>query len=318
MPETVLILGANGRFGRAAVEAFSDANWHVRALTRTGAGDDKQGVDRVAVDAFDADALSAAARGSDVIVNALNTPYPTWRRDTPRLTAAVLAAAGDSGATVMIPGNIYSYGAGMPEVLTEATPHEPTTRKGRLRLAMEDAYAAAARNGIKTIVLRAGDFIEREKTGNWFDTYITAKLDRGRVMYPGPLDRVHAWAYLPDMARAMAALARRRSELSNFEAIGFEGFSLTGRDLIDGIERAIGRELRVDAMPWGIVRALGVVSPMMREVAEMAYLWRAPHRIDGQRLRTLLPELKSTPLDHALQDALAVPTPEAGLAFHVP
>lgn len=303
MPDQVIVLGANGRFGRAATRAFLAAGWSVRGFGRSlpPANARVSGVDWIAGDAFDAEALSAAVRGCDVIVNALNPPYPRWSRDVPRLTANVIAAATASGATVMIPGNVYNYGNEMPALLAENTPQAPTTRKGKLRQKMEQAFSEA---GVQTIVLRAGDFIEREKTGNWFDSHITAKVAKGQVMYPGPLDRLHAWAYLPDMARALVGLAEKRDELGRFEQIGFAGYALTGAMLVEAIERAAGQPLAIKRMPWRMVRLLGLVVPLFREVAEMSYLWDVPHAIDGARLAALLPDFDSTSLDLAVADAL--------------
>lgn len=302
MPGEVIILGAKGRFGRAAVEAFVDLGWRVRGFARSWVGTTApRGVDRVSGDAFDAGAVTGASQGCDVIVNALNPPYPRWVCDVPRLTASVVEAAKQSGATVMIPGNVYNYGAGMPERLREDTPHLPTSRKGWLREAMEGSYARA---GVQTIILRAGDFIEREKTGNWFDSYVAANVAKGRVVYPGPLDQLHAWAYLPDMGRAMAALAEKRNQLGRFETFGFPGFGLTGGDLVKELERVCGRKLRVKGLPWPMVRLLGLAMPQMREVAEMSYLWRVPHGIDGAKLAATLPDFQGTPLRQALADAV--------------
>jgi len=44
--------------------------------------------------------------------------------------------------------------------------------------------------------------------------------------------------------------------------------------------------------------------PMLREVAEMSYLWRVPHALDGTALRSAVGELASTPIDSALRAAL--------------
>lgn len=40
MTDKVLILGANGRFGRATHKAFTDAGWDVTALVRPGKSHD--------------------------------------------------------------------------------------------------------------------------------------------------------------------------------------------------------------------------------------------------------------------------------------
>ena len=135
MPQTVAVLGAGGRMGRAATGAFLAAGWHVRAAARKAV--DAGAAEAIECDAFETPALLAAAQSCDVIVNALNPPYPRWRHDLPRLNANVIAAARGTGATVMIPGNVYNYGAAMPERLSEQTPQAPTSRKGRLRRDME-------------------------------------------------------------------------------------------------------------------------------------------------------------------------------------
>ncbi|MFK5980197.1 MAG: NAD(P)H-binding protein [Rhizobiaceae bacterium] len=302
MSGRVVIFGAKGRFGRAATKAFQKAGWHVRVLARSWPNVSEGEVEQVEGNAFNPEDLVKAAEGCDVIVNALNPPYQKWVKDLPILTQNTILAAKSSGATIMIPGNVYNYGEGQPSLLNEKTPMVPTTRKGRLRQEMENSYAQT--DGIRTIILRGGDFIERDQTGNWFDSQITTKIDKGIIMYPGPLDRVHAWAYLPDMANAMVGLAEKRNEFAPFEQFGFSGFSLAGEELIAQIEKNTGRKLKVKAMPWGIVRMLAFFMPSMWEVVEMSYLWRVPHAIDGTKLEAVLPKMDATPLNLALTDAL--------------
>ena len=302
---SVIVLGAKGRFGRAAVAAFSAAGWEVTALARSWPVTDAP-LRAVSVDVMDAPALARACVGHDVIVNAVHPPYPKWSTDVPRITASVIAAARTSGATVMIPGNLYNYGSDLPSVLDEDTPWRGDIRKGDIRIQMERAFRDS---GVPTIVLRAGDFIEAERTGNWFDSHIAARASRGRLVYPGPRDLDHVWAYLPDMARAMVGLAQRREDFAAFEEFGFEGYALTGNDLCALVEQAMGREMRVGRFPWWALRILALGHPLMREVVEMRYLWTRPHRIDGTKLRRTLPEFKPTPASVAIEAALVAQLP---------
>ena len=142
----------------------------------------------------------------------------------------MIEAARASGATVIQAANIYVYGEGSPETLGPDTPHAAQNPLGRLRIAMEDRLRSA---GIPVILLRAGDFIDTEGSGNWFDRVLLAKLAKGRVEYPGNPDIPHAWAYLPDLGRAAVALAERRAALPRVEEVLFPGYTLTGRELID-------------------------------------------------------------------------------------
>ena len=303
MTGTIVILGAKGRFGRAATEAFRNANWQVRAFARAwNENASADGIEYIEGDAFNAQDVTNAARGCDVIINALNPPYSRWQADLPRLTDNVIHAAKQTSATVMIPGNVYNFGETMPVTLDDSTLQQPSTRKGKLRVAMEETYKRAS---IQTVVLYGGDFIEREKTGNWFDSQIAVNANKGIVMYPGPLDRVHAWAYLPDMARAMVGLAEKRHELGAWTRIGFDGHSVTGRQLISAIETATGRRQFRWKLPLSLIRLLGMVSAEMREVAEMGYLWHVPHQIDGTSLAATLPDYRPTPLDRVMRNVLA-------------
>ena len=59
---------------------------------------------------------------------------------------------------------------------------------------------------------------------------IAAKVKSGKFVYPGPLDRPHAWAYLPDLARAAVALAETSADLPAYSDIPFPGYTLRGRD----------------------------------------------------------------------------------------
>ena len=293
---TVIVLGAKGRFGRAAAQAFAAAGWDV---TRAGRG--LSGPGTTQVDAMDTDALIRACAGHDVIVNAVHPPYTEWAHAVPALTRSIIAAGQAAGATVMIPGNVYNYGTDLPPVLTEGTAWVADTRKGNIRIRMEEAYRAS---GVRTIVLRAGDFLEQAQTGNWFDTYIAPKAQAGKLSYPGPLDRVHAWAYLPDMARAMVGLAERRADFGPFEEFGFAGYALSGDALVDLVARGVGKRMRVSRFPWFALRVMALWSPLMREVLEMRYLWDRPHAIDGSKLRAALPDFRETPVAEAIAHSI--------------
>lgn len=293
MSGSVLILGSTGRFGRAAATAFRTAGWRVTEWRRPDPTVAEQpGVIRG--DLTDTATLRAAAE-VDVIVNALNPAYPNWEANLPWMTAAVIYAAKTTGATVLIAGNVYNYGQNLPPRLTAATPHVGDNKKARLRIEMEAAYRAS---GVKTIILRGGDFIDTAPGDNWFEGQMTANVAKGTVMHPGPTDLPHAWAFLPDMARAAEMLAARRDTLPDFADIGFPGYALTGDELLNTIERAAGRPLKRNGLPWFVLHLMGLFSPMMREVAAMRYLWNRPHRIEAADFSRVLPDFQPTePID---------------------
>ncbi|MEM7214071.1 MAG: NAD(P)H-binding protein [Pseudomonadota bacterium] len=306
MKSKVIVLGASGRFGRAAVRAFINEGWEVSAFVRRPPNEAfGDGVTVVTGDAFDSVSLAEACQSHAVIINAINPLYKNWERDVPVLTSNVIAAAKSTLATVMIPGNIYNYGNKLPSVLDENTEWLPSVRKGRLRIEMENTYRGAAEDGLRTIVLRGGDFMEGKATGNWFEDHIANKVHQDRITYPGPMDLRHAWAYLPDMAKAMAQLAEFRGKFQSFEEFNYEGYNLTGNELVIAIERVMGSKLKRRQFPWFIVHLASIFSKQIREVREMRYLWQRAHSMDGAKLKRALPDFEPTPLEDAMRECLA-------------
>ncbi len=317
--KTVLILGASGRFGQAATRAFGAYGWRVLAQSRsTPARPLPPGTLALQLPLADTAALAAQAAGASVVVHGVNPVYTRWDAEALPALQQGLAVAQQLGALFMLPGNVYNFGQDMPALLHEDTPQRPSTAKGRLRCAMEAALQAAAGRGQRSVVIRAGDFFGTG-TGSWLDQAIVKPLLRGKLVYPGPLDRRHAWAYLPDLAAAFVAVAERPPAAA-FETFHFEGHTLTGRQLLEGLDAAAdslglrpAAGFAIGGMPWGLIRAVGLVHPLWRELARMSYLWRVPHRLDGRRLAAHVALPPATPLVSALAQSLI----DLGLA-HAP
>ena len=70
----VLILGANGRFGAAAVDAFAAAGWNVLAQARRAPASLPAGARHVADAIEDTAALAALAAGARAVVHAVKPP----------------------------------------------------------------------------------------------------------------------------------------------------------------------------------------------------------------------------------------------------
>jgi len=283
MTDTVLILGGTGKIGRHATRAFETAGWQVRQFDRHK------------------DDMTRAAKGCDVIVNGLNPPnYHNWQETIPRITAQVIDAARHSGATIILPGNVYHFGdkAG---TWSQDTPPEPVSRKGRIRLEMERMYA---QSGVQTIILRAGNFIDPERRGCIMSEVYLRDIARGKVTLPGPAETRQAFCYLPDWARASVALAERRHQLAQFEDIPFPGQALSAQDIKAELEQITGRGLRFKRFPWWIFTVTRPFWEMARELKEMRYLWETDHALSKKRFEDLLPNFIGTPRDEVMRSAL--------------
>lgn len=283
MKGTVLILGASGKVGRHSANAFNAAGWNVKVFDRQK------------------DNMVAAAKGVDVIVNGLNPPnYHDWQTILPAITRQVLEAASTSGATVILPGNVYHFGD-QSGTWSEHTPAKPVSQKGRIRLDLERQYRDS---GIKTIVLRGGNFIDPDGQDCVLSAVYLRSIEKKKVTLPGSRTTQQAFCYLPDWARAAVGLAEIRDQLGQFEDVPFPGYTLSAKEIKEILSQELGQELGFTRFPWPVLTLLSPVWEFAREAKEMRYLWNTDHALSGEKFASLLPNFTGTAVETALVSAL--------------
>lgn len=271
MTKTALILGATGNAGRHAAQAFETAGWIVRRYDRKS------------------NSLTQAAMGVDVIVNAWNPPnYHNWAGILPEITQQVIAAAKISGARVVLPGNVYNFGT-QPAPWSDRTPHTPCSKKGKIRVDIERMYREA---DIPILILRAGDFVASDGPANVIGKVILKEVHKGKITTLGPMDCPHAFAYLPDWARAVVELTEGNS-LPKYADICFPGHSFSIADLKSELERDMG-PMRVANFPWWMMKMTAPFWELAKEFSEMRYLYSHPHHLNGSAFFDHLPGFEMT------------------------
>ena len=290
MNQNVLILGPTGRFGRNAALAFENAGWNVRRFDRAS------------------DTLESAAREMDVIVQAWNPPYHKWAAQVIAMQPAIYREALANNATVIIPGNVYMFGNQTPAPWSHTSQHAARNTLGKIRIAMEQSYKDA---GVRAIVLRAGDYLDTEASGNWFDKIMAPGLRKGVLTYPGTAGIDHAWRFLLDVARAAVALAEMHKSLDRFTDVCYKGYTLSGEQLAATIATIRGHDVRLKLMQRWPLQLLRPFIPDIKHIIEMEYLWHTPHSLDPTLFNELVPDFSTSPAVDALRKACAfVPMPK--------
>jgi nucleoside-diphosphate-sugar epimerase len=305
-----LVLGATGGIGSEVARRLLGQGWSVRALHRDAAkmADRAQaGLSWVQGDAMRREDVVAAARGVALIVHAVNPPgYRNWGELVLPMLENTIAAARASGARILFPGTVYNYGPDTFANIDETAPQNPVTRKGAIRVEMERRLRAAAETGVKTLIVRAGDFFGPKVGNSWFaQGLVKPGRPVASVSYPGKPNVGHHWAYLPDVAETMVRLAERE-DLAAFATFNMKGhWDADGTEMIAAIRRVVGQpDLKVRAFPWWLLAIASPFVPLFRELREMRYLWDVPVRMDNARLVALLGSEPHTPIDDAVRATL--------------
>jgi nucleoside-diphosphate-sugar epimerase len=294
-----VIVGA-GQIGSTTARMLAERGEQVRIVTRSGSGPEHPAIERIAADAGDADRLTALAEGAAALYNCANPQYHRWLSDWPPLAAALLTAAERTGGLLVIMGNLYGYGP-VSGPITEATPLAAGHPKLRLRAQMwQDALAAHQAGRIRATEVRASDYIQANSVLSYG---LGRPLLAGRRAYsPAPLDVPHTWTSTSDAAAMLVTAATDERAWGHAWHVP-SNEPLTLRALaglfceVNGAPAA-----KVSALPYPVLWAAGLFSPMIRELRTTRYQFDRPFVMDSTAAVETFGR-KPEPMEQALQEA---------------
>src|SRR6202035_2781849 len=94
----------------------------------------------------------------ELFYNCLNLPYPKWSR-LPEMHGRVIDAARRQKARMVFPGNVYIFGHSQTDKVREDHPRNPSSKKGRIRLTLEETFMRHSREGdVPCVIVRFPDY----------------------------------------------------------------------------------------------------------------------------------------------------------------
>lgn len=306
MTDRHLVIGA-GPVGRHVAQLLAARGSEVVVATRSGTDTGIAGVDHLALDASDAEALSAAADGASVLYNCANpADYTIWDQVWPPLASAMLVAAERSGAVYAITGNLYPYGPVEGE-MHEGLPDAATDHKGRLRAAMwADAKTLHDAGRIRAVEVRGSDYVGAGVGDNGHVTRQMPGLIAGkRAWVLGRKDLPHTFTDVLDTARLLIAAAEDETSHGRVWHVPSNAPTTQEQALTD-VMAVLGRPApKVSQVPAPLVTAMASVMPLMRELRELDYQWRQSYVLDDRAARAHF-GMEPTPWDEVCRRTAGV------------
>ncbi|WP_327271521.1 NAD-dependent epimerase/dehydratase family protein [Streptomyces sp. NBC_01224] len=297
-----VVLGA-GPAGTALAVELAHRGHPVRLVDRAGDGPAIEGVERFAADVATADGARAAADGAAVVYHCVNVGYHLQVEVMPRIQEAVLAAAEAVGARLVVLDTLYPYGETHGAVMTEDTPWNATTRKGRMRAELDARYLAAHREGRLRVVLgRSADFVGPGVLNSTLGGAVfPAALTGGEVPALGDIDLPHSYTYIGDVAAGLATLGENPDADGRVWHLPTAPAQTT-RQIFAMIEEHTGRPLNITVVdeprPFGPFDEV-----FMAEYAEMFYQHTEAQIVDSSAIEKaygLVPNPLSATVDSTL------------------
>ena len=252
---TILVVGATGRVGGAAVENLLEEGFEVRALVRRPEKGERlsaMGAELAVGDATAPDTLEAAVRGCSGIFSALAAgPGRGASEDVEyRGNMNLLSAARSAGVGHFVYSSVH------------LADHPLAQKVGAFREKARFEKELLVAEGVSSTILRPAIFMET------LDMMIQGPV----AFVPGRQRRPVSFIAARDIARAAVRSFQAdilgRYELAGPETVTFDGaFELLGRGR--------GEKIRTLHVPLVTLRAAGRFSPYVREMAQMMALFDA-------------------------------------------
>ena len=304
--EQLHVVFGTGQVGSALAAHLTGMGLAVRTVSRDRPRTLADGADWRAADATDPEAAADAAKGASVVYQCLNAPYAQWPELFPPLQRGVMAAAEQSGALLVTLENLYGYGPTGGRAMTEDLPLAATSVKGRTRAAMTAELLAAAEAGrVRFAIGRASDFFGAGVTqGSTLGERVfgNALADK-RADFIGNPDLPHTYSYVTDIAAGLATLgtdARAMGQVWHLPGPP----TATTRAFLDLMASQVGHPVAIRSVPKLALRALGLVNPMLRELAEVSYQFEQPFVLDTSKYESAFGN-GGTPLAAAITETVA-------------
>jgi len=298
------VIVGKGPVGTTTAELLASQGHQVRVLSRSG-GRSTDAIEHRQVDAVDAAAVVAAAPGAAAIYNAVNPQYHRWVTDWPPVATALLTAAERTGAVLVTMGNLYGYGRPTGP-MTPDSPLAATDTKGRVRARMwADMLAAHEAGRVRVTEARAADFVGPQVPAD--HSHLMRQLpalEKGRRAWVvGDPDVPRGWSSMDDVAATLAVLGT--DERAWGQAWHVPSAIRSQREALTDLAAALGKPApKVSGIPWPVLRAVGLASPMMREVVDVRHQFDQPYVIDATATTATF-GLTATPWDDVVAGSVA-------------
>ena len=293
-----VVLGT-GAIGRAIMEELVRRGESVRMVNRSGRMDEvPAGVEVKAADLYDQAQVKEVSRGARVVYQASQPNYHEWQEKFPPLQKSIIDGLTGSDTKLAVVENLYMYGDVNSAPLTEDTPHNTHTKKGRARSEMSIAAFEAHKAGkLRVTAGRGSDFF-----GPW--GLPTVAMGE-RTFYPllhgkaanlvGDVDAPHTHTYIPDFGKALVILGERAEADGQAWHVPNDRPHVTQREMVTMIAEEMGVSPKFSAMGKTMMWIGGLFIPAAKEIVEMMYEFEQPFVVDSSRFETTF-GVKATPM----------------------
>ncbi|MBC5992746.1 NAD-dependent epimerase/dehydratase family protein [Pontibacter cellulosilyticus] len=291
------ILGAGGAIGTELAKELPKYTDKVRLVSRKP--EKVNPTDELfAADLLNTEQVNQAVAGSDVVYLVAGLEYNTkvWQAQWPQLMRNVLNACIAHKAKLVFFDNMYMYDPAHLQHMTEDTPVNPISKKGKVRAQIADMLFEEVKAGkLEALIARSADFIAPTQNSLLYSA-VYENLKKGKkAMWFADASKVHTFTYTPDAAKATALLGNTPDAYNQVWHVPTSNARLTAKDWVNLFAKAMHTEPKLTVLPKWMVPILGLFMPIMREFKEMLYQYDRDYVFDSSRFEKRFGQTATAP-----------------------
>ena len=281
------ILGAGGAIGKFLARELAAYTDQIRLVSRNPEKENP-GDELFPADLTDREQVLQAVEGSDVVYLTIGFPYNIriWRSQWPALMRNVIEACRIHGSRLVFFDNIYMYDRNALSPMTETTPVNPSTKKGKVRAQIAQMLMQEVEQGnITALIARSADFYGpgTGQTSVMNELVYKNFLKGKKANWFADAHKKQSFTYTQDAAKATAMLGNTPDAFNQVWHLPTHPAVLTGEEWIQLFARIMKTAPRYSVMPQWLASTIGVFVPIMKELAEMFYQYDRDYIFDSSR-----------------------------------
>jgi nucleoside-diphosphate-sugar epimerase len=283
---TQVILGVGGDMGKPLAKELKKYTGNVRLVARHPEqinGDDEL----VAADLLIADQAEKAIAGASVayLIVGLKYDLRVWQKDWPIVINNVINACLKHNVKLVFFDNIYMYDKNAVPRMTEGSPLNPPSKKGKVRLQIVQAIQnAISQKGLQALIARSADFYGPDAKHGILNIMVLDPLLKGkRMQWLSNVHKLHSYTYTPDAAKATAILGNTDSAYNQTWHLPTSSQRWTGEQFITYAASLKGAKPSYTLLSSFLLSLAGLFDRTIKELVEMQYQNNQDYFFDSQK-----------------------------------
>lgn len=280
------ILGAGGGAGTEITRELSNYTKEIRVVSRNPKKVNE--IDQLMrADLTDPNQLDEAVKGSEVVYITIAFEYKlkVWKELWPMFMKNLVDSCSRHKSQIVFVDNMYMYDPKYLSDMTEETPINPVSEKGKVRAEVAGILMGAVeKNKVEAIIARAPDFYGPGVIGSMLYQTVYLKLLKDKnPQWLGKLDVIHSFIYSKDIGKAVALLGNTPNAFNQVWHLPTTNNKLTNRQWIELMMNAMNKQKKIQTMPEWMIGALGLFVPILKELQDVGYQFKQDYFFNSSK-----------------------------------